>query len=83
MQDHQFGAVARLLGEKLADRGDTRPLAEDDSLFLAGRLDSMAAIEVMMLLETTFGIDLADADFDIAKVDTLRDLRSLVEGATG
>lgn len=71
-------SVRSLLAEKLADRGDTAPLAETDPLFTTGRLDSMAAIEVMMLLESEFGIDLADADFDIGRIDTLRDMRSLV-----
>lgn len=72
-----FEPVQRLIAEKLADRGDTAPVAETDSLFLTGRLDSMAAIEIIMLLETEYGLDLADADFDISRVDTLRDLRSL------
>lgn len=83
MRDEKFGAIRRLLAEKLVDRGDTRPLSDDDSLFAAGRLDSMAALEVMMLLESTYGIDLADADFDVSRIDTLRELRALVNGAAG
>jgi len=70
--------VARLLAEKLEDRGDMRPLGDADSLFLSGRLDSMTVVEVMMLLEAEYAIDLADADFDIGKVDTLGDLKALV-----
>lgn len=82
MEDRSFEAVTRLVEEKLADRGDTRPLRETDSLFMAGRLDSMAAVEIMLLLEADYGIDLADADFDISRIDTLRDLRTLVDDAT-
>jgi acyl carrier protein len=70
-------ALRALINSKLAERG--LPAAADgDSLFTSGRLDSMAAVEVMMLLESDFGLDLADADFDIAKLDTLRDLEAML-----
>lgn len=73
-----FEPIYKLITEKLADRGDTAPVAETESLFLTGRLDSLASIEVIMLLEARYGIDLADADFDISRIDTLRDLKALV-----
>ena len=41
-------------------------------------LDSLAATELMMALENDFGINLADADFDISKLDTIGDLEALV-----
>jgi len=41
-------------------------------------LDSLAATELMMTLETDYGIDLADADFDITQLDTIEDLEALV-----
>ncbi len=72
-----FQPIADLISEKLADRGDTRPVTETDSLFLTGRLDSMASIEIIMLLESEYGLDLADADFDITRIDTIRDLKAL------
>ena len=71
-----------LIAERLAARGDERPFADHDSLFFSGRLDSLAATEVMMLLEGAYGIDLADADFDVTRIDTVNDLKALV-GATG
>ncbi len=70
-----------LINGKLAERG--QPAAGDhDSLFTSGRLDSMAAVEVMMMLESTFGLDLSDADFDIAKLDTLADIEAMLAGAS-
>lgn len=61
----------------LAERGHTGPIGDDESLFLSGRLDSVAAMEVLMLLEQEYGIDLSDADFDIARLDTLASIETL------
>lgn len=68
------------INQMLVARGQVEPVNERDSLFTSGRLDSLAATEVLMLLETDFGIDLADADFDISKLDTIADLEELVAG---
>jgi acyl carrier protein len=61
----------------LAQRGQP-VVAEDEPLFSTGRLDSLAATEVLTMLETDFGIDLADEDFDILQIDTLRDIEALL-----
>ncbi len=61
----------------LAQRGQP-VVAEDEPLFSTGRLDSLAATEVLTMLEADFGIDLADEDFDILQIDTLRDLETLL-----
>ena len=62
----------------LADRGVSDPVSDTDSLFISGRLDSLAATEVMMLLETEFDLDLADPDFDMSRLDTIADMTQLV-----
>lgn len=64
----------------LASKGVAGPVADTDSLFVSGRLDSLAATEVLLMLESDFGIDLADADFDIYRLDTIADLEELVAG---
>lgn len=61
----------------LAQRG-VPPVAEDDRLFSTGLLDSLAATEVLVQLEADYGVDLSDEDFDITRIDTLRDLESLL-----
>ena len=53
-------------------------LGPEDPIFTSGLLDSLAATELMMALESEYGIDLADADFDISQLDTLSDLETLV-----
>lgn len=65
--------------EMLHGRGQA-PAGDDDPLFTSGRLDSLAAVEIMVLLEKEFGIDLADADFDISRLDTIADLERLTAG---
>lgn len=61
----------------LADRG-LPPVGEHEALFSTGRLDSLAAAEVLTMLETDYGIDLADEDFDILQIDTLHDLEIML-----
>jgi acyl carrier protein len=70
-------AVAGLL----AARGDTAPISDHEQLFTTGRLDSLAATEMIMLLEQDFGLDLASADFDVSVLDTIDGLAELVAGA--
>lgn len=67
-------AVASLL----VARGDRDPVRDDESLFTTGRLDSLAATELIMLLEQDFGLDLASADFDVSELDTIGDIADLV-----
>ena len=61
----------------LRERGQGSDVAPDEPLFTSGRLDSLAATEVMLMLETEYGLDLADADFDIEQLDTIADLKRL------
>lgn len=65
----------------LAERGKPTDVSTDSPIFTSGLLDSLAATELMMALETEYGIDLADADFDISQLDTIGDLESLVAAA--
>lgn len=62
----------------LAARGQNGPVADTDSLFVSGRLDSLAATEVMMMLEAEYDLDLSDPDFDMSRLDTIADLTQLV-----
>ncbi len=61
----------------LAEAGHAGPIGDSESLFLSGRLDSLAAAEILALLESEYGLDLADADFDITRIDTLAQLEAL------
>lgn len=65
----------------LAERGRDGELSPNDAIFTSGLLDSLAATELMMELESNYGVDLADADFDISQLDTIADLEQLVAAA--
>jgi len=70
--------VAEIVTSMLVARGKSDAITSSDAIFTSGLLDSLAATELMMTLETDFGIDLADADFDISQLDTISDLEALV-----
>ena len=61
----------------LAQRGQPAP-AEDEPRISTGRLHSLAATEVLTMLEADFGIDLAYEDFDILQIATLRHIAALL-----
>jgi acyl carrier protein len=69
--------IRSLILGMLAERGHADPVGDHDSLFFSGKLDSLAATEVMMALERDFGIDLTDADFDVTQLDTLAQIEAL------
>jgi acyl carrier protein len=69
------------ISDLLVAHGDRNPFSDTEPLFTTGRLDSLAATELIVALEQDYGLDLASADFDISALDTLRDLSNLVAAA--
>jgi acyl carrier protein len=54
-------------------------LDEATPLLTGGTLDSLGVLELMMFLETTYGIGLDDSDFDAENLATVRHLVRFVE----
>lgn len=77
MAEPASARIRKVIQEGLAERG-IGPIGEHDGLFSTGLLDSLAATEVLVALETAYGIDLADEDFDILEIDTLAGIEKLV-----
>lgn len=73
--------IRQFVAEMLAERGKGDLPETNTPLFTSGLLDSLAATELMLQLEASHGIDLADADFDISRLDTLGELEALIEAA--
>ncbi len=73
-----MSTIRETLSTMLLERGQSPSIDPGEALFTSGKLDSLAAVEVMMLLERDFGIDLSDADFDISRLDTVEDIEGLV-----
>ncbi|NBW24541.1 MAG: acyl carrier protein [Betaproteobacteria bacterium] len=73
-----FDTLRAHLHEALQQHGDTQELANDDSLFLSGRLDSFAMMSLILFLETAFALTFSDLEFDVEKVDSLNAIAALV-----
>src|SRR5262249_58547284 len=63
--------LRKFVAELLINKDDTDDLVDSESLFASGRLDSLAAVEVVAFLEQAFAIDFDEADFDIQRIDSV------------
>lgn len=67
------------LTDKLKSQGDNMPLADSDSLFVSGRLDSVAMMMLVVYLEEAFGVDFKGADFEVSLIDSVEAIALFVE----
>ncbi len=58
-------------------------LADADSLFVSGRLDSASAVQFVVFLETEFDIDFAEQGFDVSQIDSVNAMMNLITRRTG
>ncbi len=63
----------------LWERSDRLPFGDVDTLFTSGRLDSMAAVNLVMFLEQEFSIDFADIGLDLERIDSVIAIAELVQ----
>jgi acyl carrier protein len=77
MHDFASARIRKAILANLAERG-LAAVGDHESLFSSGLLDSLGATEVLIMLETAYGIDLADEDFDILEIDTLAGIERLI-----
>lgn len=82
MQAENLKLVRDTISNILVDRGQPREFDDTESLFDSGKLDSLAAVNLLMTLESEFGIDLSDPDFEIAQIDTFEAIVDLVKENT-
>ncbi|WP_291993902.1 hypothetical protein [Candidatus Accumulibacter sp. ACC003] len=61
---------------KLADKGE---LADSESIFVSGRLDSFSMMNLVMYLEEAFALDFSDFEFDVDLVDSVNEIEVLVD----
>lgn len=71
--------LREFLKETLKKHGDHRDFADDESLFVSGRLDSFSMMTLVMYLEKAFGLDFSDFEFDVGLVDSVNDIKTLVD----
>ena len=65
--------------QRLHMKGDGAPLSDEDLLFTSGRLDSLDAIEIIMTIETDYGLNFSEIDFDLTRLDSIAAIADLVE----
>lgn len=78
MTSANIDTVRNRIAQMLIARDQDASFRDDESLFDSGRLDSIAAVDLLLALETDFGVDLSDPDFDISQIDTLEEINALV-----
>jgi acyl carrier protein len=65
--------------QRLRMKGNGAPLSDEDLLFTSGRLDSLDAIEIIMTIETDYGLNFSEIDFDLTRLDSIAAIADLVE----
>lgn len=75
--DHK-NEIRQFLRALLADKGDNQPLSDTSSLLISGRLDSVDAVNIVVMLEEKFSIDFAKIGFDQTMIDSVDAIDSLV-----
>lgn len=75
--------IRALVRGLLDSNGDTGDLADQDSILLSGRLQSINAVEIVVFLEQTYGIDFAEIGFDRDQLDSVDAICALIEKTSG
>ncbi|MGB4911748.1 MAG: acyl carrier protein [Candidatus Dechloromonas phosphoritropha] len=70
--------LREFLKETLEKHGDHKDFADNESLFVSGRLDSFSMMNLVMYLEEAFGLDFSDFEFDVSLVDSAKDIETLI-----
>jgi acyl carrier protein len=78
MTDARRERIREFVLAKLRDPG--AGLRDNDALFSTGRIDSLAAVELILLLEQECGLDSGDPDFDPAMLDSIDEIMLLIDG---
>lgn len=71
--------LREFIRETLQGHGDAHAFADDESLFISGRLDSFSMMTLVMHLEEAFGVDFSDVEFDVSLVDSVDAIEALVD----
>lgn len=70
--------LREFLRQSLASAGDRGDIDDGESLFLSGRLDSLAMTNLVVFLENAFGVDFGKVDFDVELLDSVNAIEELV-----
>ena len=63
----------------LDEHDDHAAFGDSESLIKAGRLDSLAVVQLVTFLETDFDVDFARVEFDPERLDTVAEIAEVIE----
>lgn len=75
--------LRNFIEKALASHADRSNLANNESLFVSGRLDSFTMLNLVMYLEQNFGVDFTYDEFDVELIDSVDAIESLVDSQAG
>jgi acyl carrier protein len=78
--DH-IAEIRQFVKKLLTARGDKQAFTDSSSIFLSGRLSSVDAVELVVMLEELCGVDFAETGFDQAQIDTIEAVQALIKEA--
>ena len=79
MTQRSQARIHDFLANTLATHHDDEPFDDGESLFLSGRLDSMAVTQLVVFLEEQFAIDFGRHEFDVGSLDSVELIAQFVE----
>ena len=71
MELNERTKVRGFIDNLLRERDDSAGFSDSESLFASGRLESLAAVELVVFLEQEFGVDFSKIDFQIDRIDSI------------
>jgi acyl carrier protein len=71
------------MDDLLRERDDTAGFADTESLFASGRLESLAAVQLVAFLEEQFALDFSNLDFEIDRIDSIDLIATLCDEVRG
>jgi len=69
------------MDELLRERDDATGFSDSESLFASGRLESLAAVQLVAFLEQEFRIDFSNIDFETDRIDSIDLIATLCDEA--
>lgn len=74
--------LRKFIEKALLDHAERNDLANNQSLFVIGRLNSFTMLNLIMYLEQTFGVDLSCENSEVELIDSVDAIESLVDSQT-
>lgn len=70
--------IREFLQNLLTQKKDTKPFGDDSSLILSARLDSIDTVELVLFLETAFGLKFGSGGLHRDQLDTINSIEALL-----